>query len=83
MIEKIMTYASMIAMAFAVLLWAQSNFVDAMDFKQYKFDMIEDDVNYLRDKKARLEQEGKELSFEDKRQLERLELKLEKINVDK
>ena len=54
MLEKIMTYASMIAMAFAVLLWVQSNFVDAGDFQEYQYERVEDEVNYLRDKEQRL-----------------------------
>lgn len=79
MLEKIISYGTMIGMAFAVLLWAQANFVDAGDFNQYRYDQIESEVNYLKDKRERLEREGKALSFEDKRKLERLELKLEKL----
>ena len=76
-----MTYASMIAMAFAVLLWVQSNFVDAGDFQEYQYDRVEDEVNYLRDKEQRLLDDYSELEYEDKRQLDRQELKLEKLRL--
>lgn len=82
MIEKLLSYGTMIGMAFGVLFWAQSNFVDAMDFRQYQYENIEDEVNYLRDKKLRLENEFQQLDFEDSRQLERLEMKLKRIQQD-
>lgn len=84
MLQQIMTYASMIAMAFGVLLWIQANFVDAMDFQQYRYDEVEKDVNYLMDKKLRLEQRDppQDLKFEDRRQLERQELKLQKMQQE-
>lgn len=82
MLEKIMTYASMIAMAFAVLLWVQSNFVDAGDFQEYQYERVEDEVNYLRDKEQRLVDDYSELEYEDKRQLERQELKLDRLRQE-
>jgi len=82
MLEKIITLGSILAMGFGVLLWAQSSFVDAMDFKQYRYSEAEDEINYLEDKKLRLEQSGAQLSFEDKRQLDRLKLKLEKLRQE-
>lgn len=72
----------MIGMAFGVLLWAQTNFVDAGDFKEYQYQMVEDEVNYLKDKEARMEKEYQELDYEDKRQLERQELKLERLRQE-
>ena len=77
-----MTYASMIAMAFAVLLWVQSNFVDAGDFQEYQYERVEDEVNYLRDKEQRLVDDYSELEYEDKRQLERQELKLDRLRQE-
>jgi len=82
MLERILTLGSIMAMGFGVLLWVQSTFVDAMDFKQYQYYNVEDEVNYLMDKKARLEEENKKLNFEDKRQLERQKLKLEKLQQE-
>ena len=77
-----MTYASMIAMAFGVLFWAQATFVDAGDFQEYQYEKIEDEVNYLRDKEQRLEDDFSELEYEDKRQLQRQELKLERMQIE-
>lgn len=80
MIEKILNYGTIIGMAVGVLLWAQANFVDAMDFLQQQYFTVEEEINYLKDKELRLEQtEQKELVFEDRRKLERLENKLEFI----
>ena len=82
MLQQIMTYASMIAMAFAVLLWIQSNFVDAGDFQEYQYEQTEAEVNYLKDKEQRLEDDFSELEYEDKRQLQRQELKLQKLRQE-
>jgi hypothetical protein len=82
MLDKLLSYGSMIGMAFAVLIYIQTNFVDAMDFKQYQYDMVEFEVNYLKDKKLRLEHENKELTYEDERQLERQMLKLQKLQQE-
>ena len=82
MIERIMTYASMVGMAFGVLFWAQANFVDAGDFKEYQYEKVEDEVNYLKDKETRMQRDYQELEFEDKRQLERLELKMQRMQKE-
>ena len=65
----------MIAMAFGALLWAQATFVSATDFLQQQYFEIVDDINYLKDKELRLNDQPvpQELIFEDKRKLERLE----------
>jgi hypothetical protein len=74
-----MTYATMIGMAFGVLLWIQANFVDASDFKESQYQQVKEDVDYLRDKELRLEEQAQELKFEDQRKLERDERKLKKL----
>ena len=82
MLQQIMTYASMIGMAFGVLFWAQANFVDAGDFQQYQYEKLEDEVNYLKDKEQRLIDDYSELEYEDKRDLQRKELKLQKLQIE-
>jgi hypothetical protein len=71
MLQNIMTYASMIAMAFGVLLWAQATFVDAGDYAQQLYYETNEEVLYLEDKKKRLEDNFQKLEYEDERQLER------------
>lgn len=83
MAERIVTYGTIVSFALGGLIYLQTNFVDAMDFQKYQYESVEDEVNYLRDRKLRLEQIQEELSFEDKRRLERLELKLQRINPDR
>ena len=82
MLEKIVTIGSILAMGFASLLWVQSTFVDAADFKQYQYERTEENVNYLRDKELRLQNTYQELDFEDQRKLEREELKLQKLQQE-
>ena len=79
MLEDIIRYITVIGMFFGAFLWVQTNYVDAMDFKQYQYDMVEAEVNYLKDKKLRLEKGLQELEYEDQRQLERQELKLQQL----
>lgn len=79
MLDKIVTIGSILGMGFAVLLWAQATFVAGADFTQYQYYEVEDEVNYLEDKKLRLEQQDKTLEYEDQRQLDRQKLKLQRL----
>lgn len=82
MLQQIMTYATMIGMAFGVLLWAQTNFVDAGDFQQYQYEKLESEINYLKDKEERLKAQFQDLEYEDKRDLQRKELRLQKLRQE-
>ena len=75
MVQNLISYGTMIAMALGVLLWAQTNFVSAMDFLRQQYTVIVDEADYLKDKRLRLQQmqPPQQLIFEDKRKLERLE----------
>ena len=61
----------MVAMAFGVLFWAEANFVSASEYTQQQYREVNNEVLYLEDRKARLESESKNLSYEDRRSLER------------
>lgn len=71
MLERTMTLVSILAMGFGVLIWAQTNFVAASDFMYQQYKQINEEVLYLEDRKARLEQQQKKLEFEDERKLQR------------
>ena len=73
-----MTIGSILAMGFAVLLWTQATFV----YKEQQYDDVKEDVDYLRDKELRLQEEFQELKFEDQRKLERDERKLQKLQQE-
>ena len=81
MLDKIVTIGSILAMGFAVLLWAQATFVAGADFTQYQYYEVEDEIIYLEDKKLRLEKQGKTLEYEDQRQLDRQRLKLQSLEM--
>ena len=73
MLNNIISYGVMMSMAFGVLLWAQTTFVSAMDYKRQQYDQVMEEIDYLKDKRLRLDQEQQILIFEDRRKLERLE----------
>ena len=73
MLNNIISYGVMMSMAFGVLLWAQTTFVSAMDYKRQQYDQVMEEIDYLKDKRLRLDQEHQILIFEDRRKLERLE----------
>ena len=82
MLEKLVTIGSILAMGFAVLLWTQATFVSASDYKEQQYDDVKEDVDYLRDKELRLQDQFQELKFEDQRKLERDERKLQKLQQE-
>lgn len=73
MLEKIVTVGSILAMGFGVLLWVQSNFVAASDFMYQQYKIVNEEVQYLEDKKFRLDSLSppKKLEYEDQRKLKR------------
>ena len=62
-------------------IYLQTNFVSAGDFVEQQLEEKEEEASYLRDKELRLQkqQPSQELQFEDKRQLERLEKKINQL----
>jgi len=80
--EKLNEYKSILgfgALIISGFLWLQANFVSASDLQAWQNQQVIEQINYLKDKRERLERENKQLSFEDKRQLERLEDKLKNL----
>lgn len=66
------------SMAFGVLFYLQSNFVEAGEFKNYQVQEWEDKVYQLTIKENRLEAENKKLTPEEKAYLEMLKARLTK-----
>lgn len=86
MIEKIkenlgftLNLISLIATAFAVLFYLQTNFVQAADFKDFKIQDWEDQIYKLAIKENRLADENKKLKPEEKAYLEMLKARLQAI----
>jgi hypothetical protein len=73
MLERILTLGSILAMGFGVLIWAQTNFVAASDFMYQQYKQVNENVQYLEDKKFRLDNLSppKKLEYEDQRKLQR------------
>ena len=73
MLGKILEVASLLAMAFAGLFWAQNTFMAASDWAEYQYRQSNEEVLYLQDKQLRLqkEQPPQQLEFEDSRRLQR------------
>ena len=80
MLQQIMTYASMIGMAFGVLLWAQANFVSAGDFKQSLKQQNEDKVYTLVIKQEELRKQGRDLESWEKAELERARQRVRELS---
>ena len=80
MLQQIMTYASMIGMAFAVLLWAQANFVSAGDFQQALKQQNEDKVYTLVIKQEELKKQGRDLESWEKAELERARQRVRELS---
>lgn len=80
MLQQIMTYASMIAMAFGVLFWMQANFVSAGDFRQSLKQTNEDKVYTLVIKQEELRKQGKDLQSWEKAELERARQRVRELS---
>ena len=76
--RDMIAFGLMFVMGFIYL---QTNFVSAGDFVEQQLEEKEEEASYLRDKELRLQkqQPSQELQFEDKRQLERLEKKINQL----
>ena len=74
-----MNLISLIATAFAVLFYLQTNFVQAADFKDFKIQDWEDQIYKLAIKENRLADENKKLKPEEKAYLEMLKARLQAI----
>jgi len=86
MLEKIksnlgftLNLVSLIATAFAVLIYLQTTFVQASEFTKFKVDAWEDEVYKLAIKENRLANVGKKLKPEEKAYLELLKARLQAI----
>ena len=82
--EQLNKFRDMIAFGLMFIMgfiYLQTNFVSAGDFIEQQLEEKEEEANYLRDKELRLQKQtpAQELQFEDKRQLERLEKKIQQL----
>ena len=82
--EQLNKFRDMIAFGLMFIMgfiYLQTNFVSAGDFIEQQLEEKEEEANYLRDKELRLQKQlpPQELQFEDKRQLERLEKKIQQL----
>lgn len=82
MLEKLISYGTMIGMAFAALIYIQTNFVSAADFKQMQIREYEDIVYKLVIKKQELEEENKQLKSWENAELERARMRLQQLRGD-
>jgi len=76
---SVINLVSLIATAFAALLYLQANFVQASEFKSFVAQEWEDTIYKLAIKENRLNAEGKQLKPEEKAYLEMLKARLKAI----
>lgn len=81
-VDKLSEFRSIISFGLIFVIafiWMETQYVNASEFNQYQENDLVAQIEYLRDKQLRLKQEDKYLTFEDQRQLERLEAQLDRL----